>query len=106
MVIKIRVMGMEVLLRRRCCVGCKTEAVTPPQPLHSSGEHGGGRPLRKRLTLIYCIFIACLVLAHGPRNRPQLLTLAYSRGLTWVVEALLTTRVEGLEVCWLHLQRG
>ena len=25
---------MEVLLRRRCCVWCNTEAATPPQPLH------------------------------------------------------------------------
>ena len=32
-----------------------------------------------------------------------LLTLSYSRVLTWVVEALLTTLVEGLGVCWLHL---
>ena len=60
---------------------CNTEAATPPQPststtppppqpLHKRGQHGGGRPLRKGLTLIFCIFIACLVLAHGPCNRP------------------------------------
>ena len=63
--------SMEVLLRRRCCVGCNTEAATPPQrpqPLHKRRLYGGGEPLRKRLTLIYCIFIACHVLAHGPRN--------------------------------------
>ena len=60
----------EVTLKRRCCVWHNTEAVTPPQPLHKRGQHGGGRPLRKRFTLIYCIIIACLVLAHGPRNRP------------------------------------
>ena len=59
--------SMEVLLRRKCCVGCNTEAATPLQPLHKSGQHGGGRPLRKCLTLIYCIFIT---LTHGPRNRP------------------------------------
>ena len=29
---------MEVFLRRRCCVGCNTEAVAPPQPLHSVGN--------------------------------------------------------------------
>ena len=81
---------------------CNTEAFTPPQPLHLRGQHGGGRPLRKRLTLIYCIFIACLVLGHGRRNRP--LFLDYSRVLTWVVEAQLATLVEGLEVGWLHLQ--
>ena len=61
---------MEVLLRR-CCVGCNSEAATPPQPLHHKcGQHGGGRPLRKRTSMIYCIFIACLVLAQGLRNRP------------------------------------
>ena len=60
---------MEVLLKMRCCVWCNTVAVTPPQPLHKRGQHGGGRPLRKRLTLNSCIFITCLVLAHGPRNR-------------------------------------
>ena len=90
------VQTMEVLLRRGCCVWCNTEAVAPPQPLNKCGQHGGGRPLRKRLTLISMLFIACLVLM-------TLLTLAYSRVLTWVVEALLTTLVEGLEVCWLHL---
>ena len=100
---KLFQIAMEVLLRRGCCVWCNTEAATPPQPLHWRGKHGGGRPLRILLTLIYCTFIACLVLAHGLDNRPQLLTLAYSRVLTWVVEALLTTLVEGLEVCWLHL---
>ena len=79
---------------------------------HKRGQHWGGPQLRKSLTLIYCIFIACLVLAHGPQNTLILLTLAYSRVLTWVVDALLTTQaeglevswlVEGLEVCWLHL---
>ena len=67
---KIFSLIMEVLLRRTCCVWCNTEAPTPPQPLHWRGQHGGGRPLRNRLTLICCILIACLVLAHGPRNRP------------------------------------
>ena len=38
--------------------GCNTEVATPPQPLHKHGQHGGGRPLRKHLTLIYCIFIS------------------------------------------------
>ena len=41
---------------------CNSEVATPPQPLHSRGQHGGGRPLRKRLTLIYCILISCLYL--------------------------------------------
>ena len=44
---------------------CNTEAATPPQPLHKRGQQGGGRMLRKRLTLISCIFIPCLVLAHA-----------------------------------------
>ena len=55
--------------RRRCCVWCDTEAVTPPQPLHLRGQRRSGRPFRKLLTLINCMFITCLVLAHGPRNR-------------------------------------
>ena len=67
-------------------------STTPPL---AWATYGGGRPLRKRLILIYCFFITCLVLAHGPRNRPLLLTLAYSRVLTCVVEALFTTLVEG-----------
>ena len=82
---------MAIILRMSCSVWCNTEAATPPQPLHLRGQHGGGLPLRKRLTLIYCIFIACIVLAHGPRNRNQLLTLAHPRVLAWVVEALLTS---------------
>ena len=60
---------------------CKPKAATPSQPLHKRGQQGGGRPLRKRLTLIYCIFITCLVVGHGPLNRLLLLTLAYSRVL-------------------------
>ena len=59
---------MEVLLRRRCCVGCNAEAASPPQSLLYRGQHGGGRQLKKRLTLIYFIFTTCLVFAHGPRN--------------------------------------
>ena len=61
-----------------------------PIHLHSRGQQGGGQPLRKSLTLMYCIFITCLILSHGPRNRPLLITLANSRVLMWVVEALLT----------------
>ena len=38
---------MEVLLRRRGCVRCNTEAATPPQRLHSRGQQVGVRPLRK-----------------------------------------------------------
>ena len=39
-------------------VGCNTEVVaTPQQPPHKRGQHGGGRPLRKRFLLVYCIFI-------------------------------------------------
>ena len=49
---------------------CNTEAATPPQPLHKCGQHGGARLLRKGLILIYYIFIPCIVLGHGPRNRP------------------------------------
>ena len=48
----------------------KEEMLCGVQPLDKRGQHGGGRPLRKRLTSIHCIFITCLVLAHGPRNRP------------------------------------
>ena len=92
---------MEVLLRRRCCVWCNSEAdyssITPPQVWATWRW-----PIAWK-TLNFYFFIACLVLVHGSRNRPQLLTIAYSRALTWVVEALLTTSVEGLEVCWLHL---
>ena len=33
-------------LRRGCCVWCNTEAATPPQPLHSRGQHGGGDRLK------------------------------------------------------------
>ena len=29
---------LQVLLRRRCCVGCSTEAATPPQPSTSVGN--------------------------------------------------------------------
>ena len=60
---------MEVLLRRRSFVWCNTEVVTLSQPLHLRVQLGGSRSLRKRLTLIYCIFIACLVLSHDPLNR-------------------------------------
>ena len=38
-------------------------------PLYRRGQHEGGRLLENVLTLIYCIFIACAVLAHGPSNR-------------------------------------
>ena len=64
--------NMEVLFRSRCCVGCNNEVDTdtPPHPLHKRGQQGGGRPFRKRLILIYCIFIASHVLSHGPSNRP------------------------------------
>ena len=79
-------------------VWCNTQVVTSPQPLDWREQHGGGRPLRKRLTLIYCIFTTWLV-------QVLITYLAYSVFLvfTWVVEVLLTTREEGLEVCWLHL---
>ena len=75
----------------------------PPQPLHKRGQHGGGRPLRKRLTLIYCIFIVCLVHAHSPLQQAPII---YSCLLTCFdvgTGSLLTTLVEGLDVCWLHL---
>ena len=85
-----------------CCVWCNIESVTHLKPLHWREQHGCGQPLRIRLILIYCIFIVCLVLVHGPRNKAQLLTLASLTFFTWVVEALLTTRVEGLDMCWLH----
>ena len=64
---------MEVLLRRRCCVGCNTEAVTSPQPPPLAWVDG--RPFRKHLTLFYCIFITCFKLVHGPHNRPKLFML-------------------------------
>ena len=51
---------MEVLLKRRCRVWCNTETVTHPQAW--GAQHGGGRPLKKRLTLIYCIFKTRLVM--------------------------------------------
>ena len=47
---------MEVLIRRRCCMWCNTEAATPPLALATRG----GQPLRKCLTLVSCIFIKCL----------------------------------------------
>ena len=47
---------MEVLLRRGGCVCCNAEAITPPQPLHKHGQHGGGRPLAKRLTFFEFFF--------------------------------------------------
>ena len=50
-------------------MGCNTEAATPAQPLHKRGQHGGGRHLWQRFTLIYYIFMTFLILKHGPRNR-------------------------------------
>ena len=74
------------------------DATLKPLHLHKRGQQDGGRTLGKRLTSIYSISIkAYIVLAYSPRNKPELPTLAYSRVLTWVVEALLTTLVEGLE---------
>ena len=40
-----------------CVVQYNTEAVTPPQPLHSCGQHGGDKPLRKRLTFLFTVFL-------------------------------------------------
>ena len=63
---------------------------------------GGGRLLKKHLTLIYCILQHASYLITVLKTNPNYLIIAYSRFLTWVVESLLTTPVEGLEVCWLH----
>ena len=59
---------------------CNTEAITPPQPLHKLGQHGGGQPIIIRLTLIYCIFITCIV-GTCPRPSEQAL-ITYSCLLT------------------------
>ena len=50
-------------------------ATLKPPHLQKRGQHGGGRLLRKGLTLIYCIFLTCLVLAHDSRNGPLYLLL-------------------------------
>ena len=54
-----------IIKEEMLCV-VQPEANTPPQPLHKCGQIGGGRPLSKRLTLIYYIFITYFVLAHDP----------------------------------------
>ena len=46
-------------------------ATQKPLHLHNPSTSLGNMEVAYRLeNVIYCIFIACLVLAHGPRNRP------------------------------------
>ena len=69
---------------------CNTEAVH----LHNPYTHVGNMEFVVHLETFnfdLLFFITCLTLAHGPHNRPGLLTLACSRVLKWVVEALLKT---------------
>ena len=91
---------MEVLLWKICCVWFSTEADTPPTPPLARATWGGWS-VWNCLTLIYCGFIACLLLALSPLK--WLLLLNYSSRLPWVVEALVDHTSRGLEVCRLHL---
>ena len=73
---------------------------TPPL---ACGLHGGGWLLRKHSTLILLYFLTCSLRPRALTIGPNYFLLGFSSVVTWLVEALLTTWEEGLELCWLHL---